>query len=315
VQTKGKTKLINPELQPFLERWDREWSSLKANATAADRRDHFEVVAANMALPAPEDIDSKNEIWIETKAGPVRVRVYRYVGSGMQPCLIYMHGGGWMQGSPETHGDITSRIASWCKQTVVSVDYALAPERPFPAAVDQVESVVRWVHSHSEQLQIDPTKISVGGDSAGANLAAVAALDVKGDVPLIAQILVYPACDFDRTRPSYIENPDGPLIKPDGKVEQLYCPNPGDIDTPRAAPLLASDHKGLPPAYIAVAEHDPLRDSGIAYFDALTAANVPVTLDQGPGLIHGYLRAMDYCQDSMTSLRKISAWLDNMNQS
>lgn len=307
--------MINPELQPFLERWDQEWSSLKPGATAADRRDHFEIVAANMVLPTPDDVDTTEELWIESKAGPVRVRVYRHVNGGTQPCLIYMHGGGWMQGSPETHGDITSRIASWCKQTVVSVDYALAPERPFPAAVDQVEAVVRWVHSHSEQLEIDPDKISVGGDSAGANIAAVTALDVRGDVPLIAQILVYPACDFDQTRPSYIENPDGPIIKPDGKVEKLYCQNPGEIDSPRAAPLLADDHKGLPPAYIAVAEHDPLRDSGIAYADALSAAGVPVDLDKGTGLIHGYLRAMDYCEGSMTSLRNISAWLDAKNQS
>lgn len=307
--------MINPELKPFLDRWGKEWSTLKADATAADRRDHFEVVAANMALPTPEDVDAKQEIWIDTKAGPVRVRVYRHTDGGTQPCLIYMHGGGWMQGSPETHGDITSRIASWCKQTVVSVDYALAPERPFPAAVDQVEAVVRWVHSHADQLQIDPEKLSVGGDSAGANIAAVAALDVRGDVPLIAQILIYPACDFDRTRPSYIENPDGPLIKPDGKVEQLYCQNPGEIDLPRAAPLLATSHEGLPPAYIAVAEHDPLRDSGIAYADALAAADVPVTLHRGTGLIHGYLRAMDYCEDSMTSLRAVSEWLAAMNKS
>jgi acetyl esterase len=306
--------MINPEIHPFLDRWAHEWSLLKPDATAADRRDHFEIVAKNMALPTPSDVDTSVEHWIDTKAGPVRVRVYRHARGGEQPCLIYMHGGGWMQGSPETHGDITSRIASWNQQTVISVDYALAPERPFPAGVDQVEAVVHWVYDNAPMLNIDPRKISVGGDSAGANLAAVVALDVREKVPLIAQVLIYPACDFDLTRPSYLENPDGPIIKPDGKVEKLYCPTPGDIDSPRAAPLLADDHTNLPPAYIAVAEHDPLRDSGIAYADALSAAKVSVTLDRGPGLIHGYLRAMDYCTDSMNSLKTISKWLFEMNK-
>jgi len=307
--------MINPQLIPFLDKWEQEWSVLKPGATISDRRDHFEIVAKNMALPNPSDVDASVEHWIDTKAGPVRVRVYRHTKGGEQPCLIYMHGGGWMQGSPETHGDITSRIASWNQQTVISVDYALAPERPFPAGVDQVEAVVHWVYDNALMLNIDPLKISVGGDSAGANLAAVVAIDVRGKVPLIAQVLIYPACDFDLTRPSYSENPDGPIIKPDGKVEKLYCPTPGDLDSPRAAPLLAATHKNLPPAYIAVAEHDPLRDSGIAYADALSYADVPVTLDRGIGLIHGYLRAIDYCEDSMSSLRNLCNWLNVINKS
>jgi acetyl esterase len=225
-----------------------------------------------------------------------------------------MHGGAWMQGSPETHWDITSRIAAWNEQTVISVDYAKAPERPFPAAINQVGAVVRWVFANAPDLNIDATRIAIGGDSAGGNLAAAATLDLRGELNLMAQVLIYPSCDGDRTRPSYLENPNGPLIIPDGRVEAMYCPDTADTKSPRVWPLLADSHKGLPPAFIAVAEHDPLRDSGVAYADALQAAGVPVELDPGTGLIHGYMRAMDYCSDSIAKLKMLSAWLDQRNK-
>lgn len=306
--------MINPELKSFLDRWDQEWSSLKPAATPADRRAHFEVVAKNMRLPTPESVNCDAERWIESPAGKVRVRIFRHERDGAQPCLIYMHGGAWMQGSPETHWDITSRIADWNQQTVISVDYAKSPERPYPAAIDQVEAVVRWVYANADDFGIDRNCIAVGGDSAGGNLAAAAALTLRGEVPLVAQMLVYPACDGDRTRPSYLENPDGPLVKPDGKVEAMYCPNPEDAKSARVWPLLADSHTDLPPAFIAVGEHDPLRDSGVVYAQALEASGVSVVLDRGPGLIHGYLRAMDYCADSMAKLKLMSAWLAERNK-
>ena len=305
--------MINPEIHPFLERWKQEWSTLKPDATPADRRVHFETVAKNMRLPTPDDVQTDDEHWIDSSAGKVRVRVFRHNSGGVQPCLIYMHGGGFMQGSPETHWDITSRIASWSRQTVISVDYDKIPEHPFPAAVDQVSAVVHWAHANAQDLGIDPNCIAVGGDSAGGNLAAVAALDLRDKVPLIAQLLIYPVSDYDRTRPSYLENPNGPIVIPDGKLESLYCPNPADIKSPRVSPLLAESHAGLPPAYVSVAEHDPLRDSGVVYAEAMQAASVSVTLDMGKGLIHGYLRSMDYCSDSMASLKKMSAWLAEIN--
>ena len=304
---------MNPDLNAFLARWDQDWSTLKDGATPADRRAHFEIVAQAMRLPTPEDVDCETEHWIDSPAGPVRVRMFRHVSGGVQPALIYMHGGAWMQGSPETHWDITARIASWNRQTVISVDYALAPERPFPQGLDQVIAVARWARATAGALGIDPDRIAIGGDSAGGNLAAAAAIDLRGEIPLHAQVLIYPSCDPDRSRPSYLENPDGPLVKPDGRVEAMYAPNPEDARTHRVWPLLADSHAGLPPAFVAVGEFDPLRDSGVAYAEALEAAGVPVTLDRGPGLIHGYLRAMDYCADSMDKLRLICAWLAERN--
>ena len=125
-------------------------------------------------------------------------------------------------------------------------------------------------------------------------------------------MLVYPSCDFDRTRPSYAENANGPLLKVAGMAENnaLYCPDAGQLNSdPYIAPLAADDHAGLPPAYIAVAQYDPLRDSGAAYADALEAAGVTVARDAGEGLIHGYLRALEYCPETEASLRRMCAWL------
>ncbi|MBL1421870.1 MAG: alpha/beta hydrolase [Alphaproteobacteria bacterium] len=307
--------MMNPELKPFLKRWDEEWASLKMGATPADRRAHFEISARNMRLPTPEDVDTSVEYWIDSPNEQVRVRVFRHNSEGKQPCLIYMHGGAFMQGSPETHWDITSRIASWNQQTVISVDYAKAPEKPYPRAIDQVGAVVHWVNDNAEKLNIDPAKISIGGDSAGGNLAAAATLDTRGDVTLIAQLLIYPACDYDRSRPSYLENPNGPIVTVAGMaaVDANYCPNLSDRLSPRSAPLLAKSHAGLPPAFVAVAECDPLRDSGIVYAEALESAGVSVELDTGDGLIHGYLRSLDYCEDANAKLKKMAAWLKQLN--
>lgn len=305
--------MINPQLEPFLKVWGEKWSVLPPGATPAERRKRFEVIASEMRLPTPDDVDCSAEHWVESVAGPVRVRVFRHRDGGVQPCLIYMHGGAWMQGSPETHWDITARIASWNRQTVVSVDYDLAPEYPFPAAIDQCTAVGRWVHAQAGKLGIDPARIAVGGDSAGGNLAAAMALDLRGsEVPLIAQLLVYPACDFDRSRPSYAENAEAPLLQVKGMdaVNAMYSPDTTQLTrNPRVAPLLAESHAGLPPAFVAVAQNDPLRDSGLAYAEALTKAGVPVTLSRGEGLIHGYLRAMEWCEASRDSLKAMADWL------
>ncbi len=304
--------MLNPELSTFLARWGTEWSSLKPGATPADRRVHFEQVARNMRLPTPEGVETDVEHWIDSPVGPVRLRVFRPVTGGNLPALVYMHGGAWMQGSPETHWDITARLAAWAKVTVFSVDYAKAPERPFPAAFEQVAAVVRWLSENAASLHIDPSRLSIGGDSAGANLAAAVALELRGEVALAGQLLIYPACDFDMTRPSMIEHAEAPMLQTKGMpgVNAAYCPDTTQLTTnPRVAPLVAESHAGLPPAFIGVAENDPLRDSGLAYAQALTEAGVAVTLDHGEGLIHGYLRAMDDCTASMNALHRMADWL------
>jgi acetyl esterase len=309
--------MMNPELEPFLKEWAQRWSTLPNGATPADRRAHFEIIAAAMRLPDPPEMNATQIHWIDSSYGKVRVRVFRHTRSGEQPCLIYMHGGAWMQGSPETHWDITSRLASWNQQTVISIDYAKAPERPFPAAYEQSAAVVGWAHANAGMLNIGSNKIAIGGDSAGANLAAALALRFANtSVKLHAQLLIYPAVAFDMDRPSYRENKDGPIVRVADmdRVNAMYCPNLADRTNPAVAPLYAKSHAGLPPAFIATAEHDPLRDDGVVYADALRKANVSVTLDPGVGLIHGYLRAMGSCAQSMEKLKTMAQWLRTQNE-
>ena len=306
--------MINPELHAFLTDWAGRWADLKQPADAAQRRAHFERVAERMRQPTPAGVstDEQHHIEVPGAGRKVRVRVFRPTGHGARPALIYMHGGAWMQGSPETHWDITAGIAGANQQVVISVDYALAPERPFPAAVDDCRAVVNWAFDQAESLGLRRDAIFIGGDSAGANLAAAQTLIFRGTAcKFRGQLLVYPAVDFRLDRPSHRENADGPIVTVASMpyVNATYCPDPASLLNPLAAPLLAADHAGLPPAFIAVAEHDPLRDEGVAYADKLGASGVAVTLDRGPGLIHGYLRAMAYCADSRRAFARMCEWL------
>jgi acetyl esterase len=308
--------MINPQLQAFLTDWAAGWSTLAAGSGPAARRAHFETVALAMRQPTPEGVTTA-EHWIEGTiegdARRVRVRSFRPAPVGAaQPALIYLHGGAWMQGSPETHWDITAGLAHDTGRVVFSVDYAKAPEQPFPAAVHDVQAVVAWLFEQAAALGVDARQIAIGGDSAGANLAAAMTLAFRGTPQrLQAQLLIYPGLDFNTDRPSYRENPDGPIVSVATMpaVNAAYCPNPADLLNPLAAPLRAASHAGLPTAYLAVAEHDPLRDDGVVYAQVLRDAGVPVLLDKGPGLIHGYLRAMAYCDDVRASFVRMGDWL------
>ncbi|MCB1383225.1 MAG: alpha/beta hydrolase [Notoacmeibacter sp.] len=303
--------MLDPELKPFLDSWASGWSVLPADAGPRDRRLLFEYIAERMRLPSPKDI-GLSACFVTSGGRHVLCRIERHDRGGAQPCLIYMHGGAWMQGSPMTHADITSRIASANRQTVISVDYALAPEHPFPKAINEVMDVARWVRANAAGLGIDPDRIAIGGDSAGANLAAAACLGLRGtgDAPM-AQLLVYPCVHFEMSFPSYRENANAPLLQTAGmeRVNLMYCGSMENMKNPLAAPLHAQSHAGLPQAFVAVAEHDPLRDDGHAYADKLRRAGVPVELDEGTGLIHGYLRAMGHCQASRASLERMCRWL------
>lgn len=304
--------MINPQIKEFLAVWDQAWSVLPAKATPGDRKLLFEYIAEKMRLPTPEGIELSTE-FTTSEGRNVLLRVERHAeGGDKQPCLIYMHGGAWMQGSPMTHADITSRIAAANQQTVISVDYALAPEYPFPKAVHEVIDVARWVHENAARLGIDPNRIAIGGDSAGANLAAAACLELRGsEAAPMAQLLVYPCVHFDMSFPSYEENANGPLIltKNMPATNLMYCGSEENLTHPLAAPLHAESHADLPQAFIAVAQNDPLRDDGYAYADKLRAEGIAVEIDSGEGLIHGYLRAMEYCDATREKFAAMCSWL------
>jgi acetyl esterase len=306
--------MIHPDIHRFLADWETAWSTLAAGASPAARRGHFEGVAAAMREPHPAGIGTReHHVPVPETGTTVRVREFRPHGLAQPlPALVYLHGGAWMQGSPETHWDITAGIAALNQQVVLSVDYALAPEHPFPRAVHETVAVARWAHENARALGLRADAIAIGGDSAGGNLATVAALELRGapQAPR-AQLLIYPATDFTLDRPSHRENANGPLVTVASMpmVNAMYCPDSRQHLTPRVSPLRAASHAGLPPSFIAVAQYDPLRDEGVAYAEALQAAGVPVELDRGEGLVHGYLRAKAYCGPAQQRFERMAAWL------
>jgi acetyl esterase len=203
--------------------------------------------------------------------------------------LVYFHGGGWVLGSVITAHGVCAALAHESRYTVVSVDYRLAPEHPFPAAVEDAWAATTWVHKHGAELGA-PGPLAVGGDSAGGNLAAVMALRARDrGLPLAFQLLVYPVMDADLDTTSYPENAQGYWLTRAGMAWfwDQYLPD-GDRFHPDASPLRAEDVSGTPPALVITAEYDPLRDEGEAYARRLEEAGVPVTLSRYDGLIHAF---------------------------
>ncbi len=235
-----------------------------------------------------EDVEDRS---IPGPAGPVPVRVYRPAGAGPAPLVTYFHGGGWVIGDIDTHDGSCRILSRRTGAVVVSVDYRLAPEHRFPAALDDCAAATAWVAAHGGELGGDPDRLGVAGDSAGGNLAAGVTLRARhrGGPAICAQALVYPAVDFTTVRPSSVTNGEGYLLTA-AAISWFAAQYLGDHDRadPEASPLLA-DLTGLPPAVVATAEFDPLRDEGHAYAEALGDAGVPVRLLEFPGLVHGFM--------------------------
>ena len=245
--------------------------------------------------PVHPDMPTEDRV-IDGPGGDLPIRIYRPAGisADAAPVIVFFHGGGFVAGDLDTHDGTARMHAGDVGAVVVSVDYRLAPEHPFPAAVQDAMAATEWVAAHAAKLGVDPARLAVAGDSAGGNLAAVVcqlARDAGG--PAIAfQLLWYPATSYDGSLPSFTENADAPIID-SAAIAALTLAYAGNVDLadPPAtlAPARAADLAGLPPAYIAVAGHDPLRDDGIRYGELLAAAGVPVQVHNAETLIHGYL--------------------------
>ena len=236
--------------------------------------------------------------------GPIPVRVYR-PGDGPAPVLVYFHGGGWVLGSIATAHGVCATLARLAGCVVCSVDYRLAPEHAFPAALDDAWAATTWADEHAEELGGRPGALAVGGDSAGGNLAAVCALRARGaGLPLALQLLVYPVLDADLETPSYREFADGYFLTAHGMrwFWDQYLPE-GDRFAPDASPLRAPDLAGVAPALVIIPENDVLRDEGEAYARRLEEAGVPVKLSRYDGMIHGFLRmpgVIDRANDALS---------------
>jgi acetyl esterase len=219
----------------------------------------------------------------------IAVRAYRPVSGEVLPALVYFHGGGWTIGDLDTHDVLCRQLAIGARCAVFSVDYRLAPESPFPAAVEDCLAATRFVFEKSGSLKIDVSRIAVGGDSAGGNLAAVVALHRQ--MPLAFQLLIYPATDQCCDTESHRRNAAGYLLTREGIefFRRCYLPEKKHWADWRASPLLAASHADLPPAFVITAGYDPLLDEGRAYAERLANAAVEVAYREYSDMVHGFL--------------------------
>ena len=243
-----------------------------------------------------------------------RLHVHRPRGAeGPLPVVVNFHGGGWCLGTPEQSAWLASHVAERTGSLVVSPTYRLAPEHPYPAAVEDAWAVLQWVAAHASELGGDPSRIAVMGDSAGGNLAAVTALMARdaGGPALQAQVLVYPAVEMYERYPSEGANAHAPVLTSQQMhtFGHLYLGESYGVEDWEASPIRAASHAGLPPALVLTAFHDPLRDHGSRYVDVLRAAGSEAELrDYGPG-IHGFLSLPGAVPVAGQALDDISAFL------
>lgn len=239
----------------------------------------------------PEPIAHVAEQTIPVADGTIPARLYRPAADAPLPLLVYFHGGGWVLGGLESHDGVCRSLANQAGCAVLSIDYRLAPEHRYPTAAEDCYAALLWAAGHAAELGADPTRLAVGGDSAGGNLSAVVAIlarDRKGP-RLRFQLLIYPVTDHGYDTPSYVENADGYFLTRSAMVWfwNHYLGDAAGTD-PLASPLRCPDLQGLPPALVVTAEYDPLRDEGEAYAKRLREAGVPTTLTRYHGMIHGF---------------------------
>lgn len=262
--------------------------------------------------PVAEIIDRS----IPGPRGEIPVRIYTPDGSGPFPAVVYFHGGGWVVGDLETVHTICTMLAHRAQAVVVSVDYRLAPEHKFPAAVDDAYAATEWVAAHAEELHADPNRLAVAGDSAGGNLTAVVSLlarDRKGP-KLCGQVMFFPVTDASMQTASYRENAENYFLTQDMMAWFFnhYVNDPSEANDVRLSPMKVADASGLPPAFVATAEFDPLRDEGEAYAEKLRRAGNAVTAKRYDGMIHDFIlfcgiidRAKEAIDDAVAFLHQV----------
>ena len=270
--------------------------------------------------PEPPELASVKELSIPSPTGSIPARVYTprklRQANGLAPCLVFFHGGGWVIGDLDSHDVVCRKLAHEGELIVIAVDYRRAPEHKFPAAVDDSIEATKWIAANSKQLGVDASRLTVGGDSAGGNLATVVAISARdGNGPRIAgQVLIYPATDFAMTHSSHSE-PETSLLLTHSVIKWFKNHYLGDADIHdwRASPARATTLTGLPPAYVLTAGGDPLRDEGDEYARNLEQAGVAVTYRHFAGQFHGFFTMGKLLPQANVAVSEIAAWLKALN--
>lgn len=289
----GNMSGLHPQVRKALDDYERTVSDMGLTDFHSGGVDKARELMQALAAPRESlpEIHSVQDRTVPGPEGEIPIRIIRPSDDTNLPLLLWFHGGGWVVGDLDSSELSSRRLANEVGCVVVSVGYRLAPEAPFPAAIDDCTAAVEWAIASAGELGIDSSRIAVGGDSAGGNLAACAALRMarKGQT-LAFQLLVYPVTDADFDRPSYLENGQGYLLTREAMrwFWDCYVPDQGDRWDPDACPIRAKDLSWLPPAMVITAEYDPLRDEGEAYGAALESAGVPVQVQRYEGVNHGF---------------------------
>ena len=276
-------------------------------------RQQLRVMVSLMDEPAPA-LPRIEDIRIPGPAGEIPARVYAPSAATMpRPAVAYFHGGGWVQGDLETHHGLCARLSKHAGVLVVAVDYRLAPEHKFPAAVEDCLAAYRWLRTKGRDVGADLSRVAVAGDSAGGNLSAVVSqLGASAGVPApTCQVLIYPAVDFSLETSSHRELADGHVIPRDRILWYMeqYLKSDADKSDLRASPLRAPSLEGQPPAMIVTAGFDPLRDEGRAYGDRLREAGVDVAYREYPGQIHAFVSLTKAIPEGMACTLEIAQYL------
>jgi acetyl esterase len=257
-----------------------------------------------------EPVAEVRELEIPSPSGPIPARLYRPEADGPLPLVTYLHGGGWMLGSVDSFDTVVRALANAAAAVVLSVGYRLAPEAPFPAGLDDSLSAVRWATANAAELGADPARMAIAGDSAGGNLATVAARRLRGEVDLRMQALIYPVTDAGCNTASYRDFGvrHGLTAASMQRFWNLYLDGADGLH-PDASPLRAQDLAGSPPAIVLTAGFDPLRDEGEAYAQALREAGVEVECHRYDGAIHGFWRWLAVTRLSRRAVDEVAAAL------
>ncbi|GAB3665704.1 alpha/beta hydrolase [Ramlibacter alkalitolerans] len=294
--------MLHPQARDLLRLIEEKGVPPMHTLSPADARSYY-LERRFFTQPEPPHVAAMRELEAAGPAGPIRLRSYRPLGTpedAVLPVLVYFHGGGWVIGDLETHDTLCRELCNLSGTAVIAVDYRLAPEHRFPAAVDDAIAATQWISDNAASLKVDANRLAVGGDSAGGNLAAVVALHARdsGRLPIAFQLLIYPATDQRRNAPSHTSNGQGYLLTKETITyfhDHYFGDDSHDEDW-RASPLLAQSHADLPRAFILTAGYDPLRDEGLQYAQKLSEAGSRATLVNFERAVHGFIlmgRVMD----------------------
>lgn len=278
---------LAPETRWFLTLLKLERSD-RSRAAPDDVR--VEIDAAEHAFSRPARPVEIAWVDVPLPGRTLRLRTYRPPGDGPLPALLYLHGGGWVTGKPEGYDSLCSRLAEDAGCLVLSLEYRLAPEHPFPAAPDDVRDTWRWLRGQAAAFGLDPARMAVGGDSAGGNLSAVLCNELAPEEAPLLQLLLYPGTNMAEAAPSRARFASGYYLSTElvEWFERHYVPDPAERRNPRVSPLLATA-LGKVPALLVIAGLDPLCDEGRAYGEKLRGAGVPVETFEVPGMVHGFV--------------------------